>query len=178
MNRKLQNDELNRLSPDEFRKAKKSPVILILDNVRSMNNVGSIFRTADAFLIESVLLCGLTGTPPHREIQKTALGATETVHWLYFNQTREAIEYCRGLDFECFALEQTTNSIALNEFDYPLEKGIALVLGSEVGGVDDEIITMCHASLEIPQRGFKHSLNVAVSAGIVCWELEKKRLSL
>ena len=139
--------------------------------------MGSIFRTADAFLIESLLLCGLTGKPPHREIQKTALGATETVNWNYFNHTREAIAYCRGLNYDCYAVEQTTGSIPLHQFQSPSDKGIALVLGSEVGGVDEEIIQTCNGCIEIPQRGFKHSLNVAVSAGIVCWELERKFLS-
>lgn len=174
MNRKLQNDELNRLSAEEFKNSQKVKLILILDNVRSLNNVGSFFRTADAFLIESIYLCGLTGRPPHRDIQKTALGATETVHWEYFDQTMKAIESCRLKNYGCFAVEQTINSIALQDFTPSVEQGLALVFGSEVGGVAQEIIECCDGSIEIPQKGFKHSLNVAVSAGIVCWEIVNK----
>ncbi len=176
MNRKLQNEELNRLSAEEFKRSKKIPLVLILDNIRSMNNVGIIFRTADAFLIESIYLCGLTAKPPHREIQKTALGATETVHWQYFEQTKQAIEFCEQKKYLCYAVEQTTNSIALHQFNAHLKPGLALVFGSEVGGVDEEIIRLCVGSIEIPQQGFKHSLNVAVSAGIVCWEIERKQI--
>jgi len=161
------------MSEEEFKKSTKSTIIVILDNVRSMNNVGSIFRTADAFLIESLLLCGITATPPHREIEKTALGATQTVNWFYFEKTEDAIQYCRGKGYKCFAVEQTTESIDLSKFEMHENVGVALVFGSEVGGVDEEIIALCDASIEIPQRGFKHSLNVAVSAGIVCWEMEK-----
>jgi 23S rRNA (guanosine2251-2'-O)-methyltransferase len=174
LNRKLQNDELNRLSEEEFKISDKVKLILILDNIRSLNNVGSIFRTADAFLIEAIFLCGLTGKPPHRDIQKTALGATETVHWEYFEHTQQALEACRLKNYGCYAVEQTTNSIALDQFPATKNSGIALVFGSEVGGVDQNIIELCDGSIEIPQRGFKHSLNVAVSAGIVCWAISQK----
>jgi 23S rRNA (guanosine2251-2'-O)-methyltransferase len=172
--RKLLNEELDRKTAEEFKKAEKTPIILILDQVRSMNNVGSVFRTADAFLIEAVYLCGFTPTPPHREIQKTALGATETVHWKQFTSTVEAVTELKSQGWNVYAVEQTEQSIFLDQFEAKQEKKIALVFGNEVEGVSQEVIDLCKATIEIDQRGTKHSLNIAVSAGIVVWEIWKQ----
>ena len=174
MNRKLKNEELNRLSTEEFNSAEKMPIIVVLDNVRSLHNVGSVFRSADAFLIEEILLCGVTGCPPNKEIEKTALGATNTVKWQYFKSTADAILYVRSKSFTPFAIEQAENSIALN--DFAVKGPSALVFGNEVYGVEQEIVDMCEAVIEIPQLGSKHSLNISVSAGIVLWEVLKGRL--
>jgi 23S rRNA (guanosine2251-2'-O)-methyltransferase len=173
MGQKLKNEELNRLTLNEFKAAKKHPVRIILDNVRSLNNVGSVFRTADAFLIEEILLCGITGVPPNKEIEKTALGATETVPWRHFKSTAEAIADLRHNGYSIYAIEQARESIMLNSFSYNSEK-IALVFGHEVYGVDEAIIRECKGVIEIPQAGTKHSLNISVSAGIVLWELLRK----
>jgi 23S rRNA (guanosine2251-2'-O)-methyltransferase len=170
MSLKLKNEELNRLSVDAFKRAEKQPVILILDNVRSLNNVGSAFRTSDAFLIEEILLCGVTGKPPNKEIEKTALGATSTVSWDYFETTLEAIDYVKSKEFVPYAIEQAQDSISLNTFKYSGEK-IALVFGNEVYGVEQTVIDVCKAVIEIPQAGSKHSFNISVSMGIVLWEL-------
>lgn len=175
MNQKLKNEELNRLSIDEFKTAQKQPLILVLDNVRSLNNVGSAFRTADAFLIEEILLCGVTGTPPNKEIEKTALGATATVTWKHFKTTLEALDYLKQKEFTVFAIEQATKSIALTNFK-PSQQKIALVFGNEVYGVEQEVIDACEAVVEIPQAGTKHSLNISVSLGIVLWELMREKL--
>lgn len=175
MNQKLKNKELNRLSVDEFKTAQKQPLILVLDNVRSLNNVGSAFRTADAFLIEEILLCGVTGTPPNKEIEKTALGATATVTWKHFKTTLEAVDYLKQKEFTVFAIEQATKSIALTDFK-PSQQKIALVFGNEVYGVEQEVIDTCEAVIEIPQAGTKHSLNISVSLGIVLWELMREKL--
>ncbi len=175
MNQKLKNKELNRLSVDEFKTAQKQPLILVLDNVRSLNNVGSAFRTADAFLIEEILLCGVTGTPPNKEIEKTALGATATVTWKHFKTTLEAVDYLKQKEFTVFAIEQATKSIALTDFK-PSQQKIALVFGNEVYGVEQEVIDTCEAVIEIPQAGTKHSLNISVSVGIVLWELMREKL--
>lgn len=172
--RKLTMDELNRKSVDEFKTSDKTPVTVILDNVRSMHNVGSVFRTADAFLIESVCLCGYTPKPPHRDIQKTALGATETVHWAYYNTTAEAVEKLRAMGYEIWAIEQAEGSIALDKIpDHLLNSKIAVIFGNEVSGVDAEVLKLCDGCIEIPQMGMKHSLNISVAAGIVLWELVK-----
>lgn len=175
MSQKLKNEELNRLNVSEFKNAKKQTIIVVLDNVRSLNNVGSAFRTADAFLIEEIILCGVTGVPPNKEIEKTALGATSTVKWTHFKTTLEAIEYVKQLNYSPFAVEQATKSIPLNEFSSHNEK-IALVFGNEVYGVEQEVIDVCNGVIEIPQAGTKHSLNISVSVGIVLWEIFRNSL--
>lgn len=173
MSRKLKNEELNRLSVEAFKNAEKQPVIVVLDNVRSLNNVGSAFRTADAFLIEEILLCGVTGTPPNKEIEKTALGATASVKWTHFNTTPEAIIELKQKHYKVYAVEQARNSQYLNEFIYSGEK-TALVFGNEVYGVEQTVIDQCDGVIEIPQAGTKHSFNISVSIGIVLWELLRK----
>jgi len=172
MNRKLRNDELNRISVDEFKSTIKSPIIIILD--RSLNNIGSIFRTADAFLIEAIYLCGITAQPPHREIQKTALGATETVHWKYFNTTIEAIKELKKVGYQIAAIEQTENSVPLIDFYLKKNEKIAIIFGNEVSGVEQEAINLSDLVIEIPQQGTKHSLNISVCAGIVIWDVTTK----
>lgn len=176
--RKLVNEELNRKSVDELRKSGKTPFIIILDNVRSLNNIGSVFRTADAFLIEAVYLCGITATPPHREIQKTALGATESVAWKYFNNVSEAIDSLRNTGTTIVAVEQAEGSIALNLFEIEKDNHYALVFGHEVKGVSQDVMDNCDVCIEIPQFGTKHSFNIAVSAGIVLWELHRKFMTI
>ena len=165
--RKRSNAELNRLNPEEFKAAQKIPLVVVLDNVRSLNNIGSIFRTADAFRIEEVLLCGITARPPHKDIRKTALGATESVAWRYFEQTQEALNDLRSKNYKIAAVEQAENAYALNDFEVDLSQGLAVVFGHEVQGVAQEVVDLCDAVIEIPQFGTKHSLNVSVSAGIV-----------
>jgi 23S rRNA (guanosine2251-2'-O)-methyltransferase len=169
--RKLKNSELGRKSIDEYKKSSKTPFIVVLDNVRSMSNVGSVFRTADCFLIEGIYLCGITGTPPHREIQKTALGATETVLWKYYHRTIDAVSELKSHNYQIIGIEQALGAVALQDFKIDPEKRYALVFGHEVNGVDQEVINMCDSCIEIPQAGTKHSFNIAVSAGIVLWEL-------
>lgn len=173
--RKLSMDELNRKSVDEFKESTKMPIIMVLDNIRSMHNVGSAFRTADAFLIEGIYLCGFTAQPPHREIHKTALGATETVTWTYFAETTEAINLLKNKGYEVWAIEQTEGSLMLNDLLIGKNEKIAVVFGNEVDGVSDEVIKLCNGCIEIPQYGMKHSLNVSVAAGIVLWELVRTR---
>mgnify|MGYP001129105248 CR=1 FL=1 len=168
--RKLLNEELDRLDVDDFREAIKIPVVVILDNVRSMNNTGSIFRTSDAFRISSIALCGITATPPHKEIHKTALGATDTVDWSYFGQTLEAIAYYRDSGHIICAVEQAEGSIMLEDLQIDSDAKYALVFGHEVRGVDQSVVDACDHCIEIPQYGTKHSLNISVSAGIVLWE--------
>ena len=175
MNRKLKLDELNRVSVEEFKSQKKLPIIVVLDNIRSLNNVGSFFRTSDAFNIEEVYLCGITAQPPHREIQKTALGATESVEWKYFETAEQALDKLKKKEFLIYAIEQTENSIYLQEFTYNFEK-IALVFGNEVDGVGQNIINLSKNSIEIPQFGTKHSLNVSISYGIVLWHFASQTL--
>lgn len=167
-------DELDRLSVEEFKKTEKSPIVLVLDNVRSLNNVGSAFRTADAFRIEKIYLCGITGTPPHRDIQKTALGATESVEWEYCLNTLEAIEKLNSQDYQLCALEQVDRSVMLNKFLPEKGKKYALIFGNEVFGVEEEVLKNCDTVLEIPQLGTKHSLNISVSLGIAVWDLMVK----
>lgn len=169
--RKLENKELNRISIEEFKKTTKQPVILVLDNIRSMNNTGSVFRTADAFRIEELLLCGLTARPPHREIQRAALDATESVKWQYFDNTIQAIDYLRNRNYRIFALEQTNESVFLQNFEYLQDDKTALIFGNEISGVDEKILPLVDGCIEIPQFGIKHSFNVAVSAGIVLWHM-------
>jgi tRNA G18 (ribose-2'-O)-methylase SpoU len=170
MNEKLSMHNLGRLSSDEFKSSEKNKIILVLDNIRSLNNVGSAFRTADAFLIEAIYLCGVTGTPPKPEIEKTALGATETVTWKYFKTTQQAFDDLKSKNYYIASIEQAKNSIMLNEFKKPTQP-LALIFGNEVYGVDQEIINQSDGCLEIPQFGTKHSFNVSVSMGIVLWEM-------
>ena len=169
--RKISNSELNRLTPEEFRKANKNPIIIVLDNMRSHNNIGSIFRTADAFLIEAIYLCGITACPPHRDIHKTALGATETVEWKYFEKTETAIEELKSAGYIIYAVEQVENATNLDNLNINKETKIALVVGHEINGVSQQIVNQSDLCIEIPQLGTKHSLNVAVSVGIVVWHL-------
>lgn len=175
MNQKLKNEELERLTVDEFRSSEKNPVIVVLDNIRSLNNVGSVFRTCDAFLVEELILCGVTGTPPNKEIEKTALGATSSVKWTHFENTAAAVEVLKKKGYTVAAVEQASNSISLKDYKWGHQK-TALVFGNEVYGVEQEVINLCDCVIEIPQAGTKHSLNIAVSAGIVLWELIKEKL--
>ena len=171
--RKLLNKELERKTLEQFRISEKSPFVIVLDNVRSQSNVGSIFRTADAFLTKAIYLCGITARPPHREIQKTALGATESVAWKYFHKTTDAIYDLKAEGYKIIGVEQAEGSVELQ--DMHIEKGgkYALVFGHEVNGVDQEILNLCDNCVEIPQFGTKHSFNIAISVGIVLWELNK-----
>ena len=169
--RKLANNELNRLSIPAYKQADKIPVIVVLDNVRSLNNIGSVFRTADAFLVEKILLCGITATPPHKDIHKTALGATESVEWKYFPQTAEAIEELKSENYSIITVEQTDESISLNRFRIKKNVKYAFIFGHEIRGVSQEMVDLSHASLDIPQFGTKHSLNISVCAGMVIWEV-------
>ncbi|MDD2576589.1 MAG: RNA methyltransferase [Bacteroidales bacterium] len=171
MNNKLSLKELNRISVEEFKEAEKLPLVIVLDNVRSMNNVGSVFRTSDAFVVEKIYLCGITPKPPHREINKTALGATETVQWEYTSTTQEAISDLKQKGYKIYSIEQATNSVKLNEFVPVKNSKIAIVMGNEVDGVDQEIINLSDSVIEIPQYGTKHSLNISVTTGIVVWHL-------
>ena len=172
--RKLKNEELGRKTVEEFKEAPKTPVIIVLDNVRSLNNVGSVFRTADAFLIEAVYLCGITGTPPNKEIQKTALGATESIARKYFKNTMDAVEELKQQDFLVYAVEQAESAIMLNNFMPSRKQKIAIIFGNEVKGVAQDVIDASTDVIEIPQVGTKHSLNIAVSVGIVMWDLYLK----
>jgi len=168
--RKLKLDELNRASVDEFKAQRKLPVAVVLDNVRSMHNVGSLFRTCDGFAVEQVCLCGITGQPPHREIEKTALGATQSVNWSYYADPLQAVEQLRKEGYQIIAVEQAENSIMLNEFEAAADSKYALIFGNEVNGVSDEVMKVIDACIEIPQFGTKHSFNIVVSAGIVLWD--------
>jgi len=172
--RKLANEELERKSVTEFQHAVKTPIIIVLDNVRSLNNVGSVFRTADAFLIEAIYLCGITGTPPHKEIQKTALGATESVEWNYFKTTQQAVEELKQNNYLIYAIEQAEQAIMLSDFKPQKDQKLAVVFGNEVKGVEQEVINLSTGVIEIPQIGTKHSLNIAVSVGVVVWDLFQK----
>ncbi len=174
--RKLATDELKRKTVTGYKQADKMPVIIILDNVRSLNNIGSVFRTADAFLVESIYLCGFTATPPHKDIHKTALGATESVDWKHFPTTLEAIGEVKDKNYRIISLEQTTASISLVSFSPERNTGYAMVFGNEVKGVIQEIIDISDECVEIPQFGTKHSFNLAVSAGIVLWDFYNKIL--
>ena len=172
--RKLLNKELGRKTIDQYRLSEKAPFVLVLDNVRSQSNVGSIFRTADAFLTEAIYLCGITSQPPHREIQKTALGATESVTWKYFPDTSVALAELKVKGYKLIAIEQVEGSIALQDLQIDKDQKYAFVFGHEVNGVDQEIVNSCDLCVEIPQFGTKHSFNIAISAGIVLWEVSKK----
>jgi len=172
--KKLKNSELNRKTPEEFKNADKHPFIIILDNIRSLNNIGSVFRTADGFLIEGVYLCGITATPPHKDIRKTALGATDSVYWKYFKKTADAIKQLRDEGYKIISIEQTDESIMLHEFSVQEGESYALVFGHEMKGVDQSVIDESDSCIEIPQFGTKHSFNISVSAGIVLWDLINK----
>lgn len=169
-------NELNRKSVEEFRQSDKIPIIVVMENIRSAYNVGSVFRTADAFLLEGIYLCGYTAFPPHKEIKKTALGAEESVAWQHFKHSQEAIAALKADGYKIFAVEQAVNSIQLHQWQMPAEK-IAVVLGNEVTGVEQSTIELCDGCIEIPQLGMKHSLNVAVAAGVLLWELVRNRIS-
>ena len=172
--RKLGMDELNRKSVDEFKEAEKNKVIVVLENIRSMQNVGSVFRTADAFLVEAIYLIGYTPQPPHRDIHKTALGATETVTWKYFAKTSDVIADLKANGYKLFGIEQAEGSILLQDFKKKEEEKIALIFGNEAEGVEQETLLQCEGCIEIPQFGMKHSLNISVAAGVVLWEMARK----
>ncbi|MGD9928658.1 MAG: RNA methyltransferase [Mangrovibacterium sp.] len=172
--RKLRTNELNRLQAEEYKETAKVPLVVVLDNVRSCNNIGSFFRTSDALLIEAIYLCGITATPPNKEIHKTALDAEKSVDWLYFEQTEDAISKLKEAGYRIFAIEQIDKSVMLPDFDPTGHQKLALVFGNEVKGVQQKIVDLCDGAIEIPQFGTKHSFNVSVSAGIVLWDLFKK----
>ena len=172
--RKLKNSELKRLNLEEFRKSEKLPLIVVLDNIRSLNNIGSVFRTADAFLIEKIYLCGITAKPPHKEIHKTALGATDSVTWEYVESTTDLVKNLRKQGIVTLAVEQAENSTSLNDFTIVNGKKYALIFGNEVKGVQQEVVDSSDLCLEIPQFGTKHSLNISVSCGVVLWDLFSK----
>ncbi len=174
--RKLENKELERKSVTDFKEAEKTPIIILLDDIRSLHNIGSVFRTADAFLIEKIYLCGITAIPPNKEIHKTALGATETVAWEYQKEVTDVIGLLKKESVSVFAIEQVENAIFLHNFQAKKNKKYALVFGNEVYGVSQKAIELCDGSIEIPQLGTKHSLNISVSAGIVVWDLFQKLL--
>ena len=171
--RKLLKEELERKTVEQFRKSEKSPFVVVLDNVRSQSNVGSIFRTADAFATEAICLCGITATPPHREIQKTALGATYTVSWRYFSKTIDAVNNLKKEGYKIIGIEQAEGAISLDKFSRKEGTKYALIFGHEINGVDQDVLNNCDFCIEIPQFGTKHSFNIAISVGIVLWELNK-----
>ncbi|WP_321295748.1 RNA methyltransferase [Marinifilum fragile] len=172
--RKLKNSELDRKSIEEFKASDKTPIIIVLDNVRSLNNIGSVFRTSDALLIEAVYLCGITATPPHRELHKTALGAEDSVQWEYFKNTEDAVAKLKENEFDIYSVEQAENSISLENFEIDASKKYALIFGNEVKGVQQKIVDASDGCIEIPQFGTKHSFNISVSCGIVLWDLFSK----
>jgi tRNA G18 (ribose-2'-O)-methylase SpoU len=174
--RKLKLDELNRVSVAEFRELKKFPVVIVLDNVRSMHNIGSVFRTADGFAVERICLCGITAQPPHREIEKTALGATQSISWNYYADPLDAVNELRSSGYRIIAIEQAENSTMLQDFTIAADEKYALVFGNEVNGVSDEVMRNIDVCIEIPQFGTKHSFNIVVSAGIVLWDFFSKML--
>jgi tRNA G18 (ribose-2'-O)-methylase SpoU len=172
--RKLKNSELDRLSVEEFKNTHKAPIIIILDNIRSLNNIGSVFRTSDAFLVEKIYLCGITAKPPHKDIHKTALGSTETVSWEYFENTLEIVEKLKSENVIVASIEQAEHAIMLNDFKPKANQKYALIFGNEVKGVSQQVVSNSDLILEIPQFGTKHSLNISVSAGVVIWDLFTK----
>ncbi|QZT39136.1 RNA methyltransferase [Halosquirtibacter xylanolyticus] len=172
--RKLKNSELGRLSVDEFKANDKTPIVVVMDNIRSSNNVGSLFRTSDALIVNSLYLCGITNTPPSDDIRKTALGAEESVDWKYFENTLDAIAVLKAYGYKICAIEQVEHSIMLPDFQPTKGEKLALVFGNEVKGVDQKVIDQCDACVEIPQYGTKHSLNISVSAGVVLWDIFQK----
>ena len=172
--RKLTIEELNRKTVCEFKQAEKMPLVVVLDNVRSQHNIGSIFRTCDAFLVEAIFLCGISATPPNKEIHKTALGAEDAVEWRYFENAIQATEHLRRNNYAVWGVEQTQNSITLDKFTIEAGRHYALIFGNEVHGISQEVVDRCEGCIEIPQFGTKHSLNVSVSAGIALWEYHKQ----
>lgn len=172
--RKLKNSELDRLSIEEYKEVEKTPITVVLDNIRSCNNIGSVFRTSDALLIEKVVLCGITATPPNAEIHKTALDAEKSVPWEYFEKTEDAINRLKEGEYGIFAVEQVENSVMLPDFTPEKGKKYALIFGNEVKGVQQSVVNLCDGAIEIPQYGTKHSFNISVSAGIVLWDLVYK----
>ena len=172
--RKLKNSELDRLTNDEFKEAEKTPLIVVLDNIRSLNNIGSVFRTSDAFLIEKIYLCGITAKPPHKDIHKTALGATETVAWEYVEDVLELVKNLQKEGVVIASIEQADNSVALQNFIPEKDKKLAVVFGNEVKGVQQKVVSVSDFCVEIPQYGTKHSLNISVSCGVVLWDLFNK----
>ena len=172
--RKLKITELNRINAEEFKEAKKLPLIVVLDEIRSLHNIGSVFRTSDAFRVESIYLCGITATPPHPELHKTALGAEYTVDWKYFNNTLDAVNKLKSEGYIVYSIEQAEGSIMLDELELDTTKKYAIVMGNEVKGVQQEVINNSNGCIEIPQYGTKHSLNVSVTTGIVIWDFFKK----
>ena len=172
--RKLKNSELDRLSVDAFKNAKKTPIIIILDNIRSLNNIGSVFRTSDAFLVEKIYLCGITATPPHKDIHKTALGSTDTVDWEHVENTLELVEKLKTEGVKVISIEQAENAMMLNDFTPKQQTTYALVFGNEVKGVTQDVVNASDVVIEIPQFGTKHSLNISVSCGVVVWDVFSK----
>jgi 23S rRNA (guanosine2251-2'-O)-methyltransferase len=172
--RKLKNEELGRKTVSEFKASQKAPIVVVLDNVRSMHNIGSIFRTCDAFLVDSVFLCGFTATPPNKEIHKTALGAEDSIDWKYFNDISEAIQLLKEKSYRIISIEQAEGSVMLSDFSFETDKKYAFVFGNEIKGVSQEVIDSGDKCIEIPQFGTKHSFNIAVSAGIVLWEITRQ----
>lgn len=175
--RKLSMDELNRKSIEDFKQSEKTPVIAVLENIRSAYNVGSVFRTADAFLIQAIYICGYTAKPPHKEIKKTALGSEYTVQWNHFTNAQEAINQLKQNGFKIYAVEQTEQSISLETFQRKPDEKVALIFGNEVSGIEQSTIHLCDGTIEIPQLGMKHSLNISVAAGIALWELVRPHIS-
>ena len=172
--RKLKNSELDRLSVEDFKQVEKTPLIVVLDNIRSLNNIGSVFRTSDAFLIEKIYLCGITATPPHKDIHKTALGSTETVDWEYVEDTLSLVEKLKADGIKVISIEQAENATMLNNFTPEQQTTYALVFGNEVKGVSQDVVNASDVVIEIPQYGTKHSLNISVSAGVVIWDVFSK----
>ncbi len=172
--RKLRNSELDRLSVVEYKEMVKTPITVVLDNVRSCNNIGSVFRTSDALLIENIMLCGITATPPNKDIHKTALDAEKSVPWEYFEETEAAVKKLKELGYRVFAVEQVEHSISLPDYTPEKDQKLALIFGNEVKGVQQSVVNLCDGAIEIPQYGTKHSFNISVSAGIVLWDLVYK----
>lgn len=171
--RKLTVEDMHRIDVETFKQSEKLPLVMVLDNVRSLHNVGSVLRTADAFRIEAVYMCGITATPPSAEIHKTALGAEDSVNWQYFEDTMQAVDKLKNEDYTVLAVEQVEGSLKLGNFAFEPQKKYALIMGNEVKGVRQDVVDACHQALEIPQYGTKHSMNVSVTAGIVMWEVER-----
>jgi len=169
--RKLRNNELDRLTVDEYKIISKTPLVVVLDNIRSCNNIGSVFRTSDALLIEKIYLCGITATPPNAEIHKTALDAEKSVTWEYFEKTEDAVKQLQNNGFKVYAIEQVENSISLPDYFPEVDEKVAVIFGNEVKGVQQKVVNICNGSIEIPQFGTKHSFNISVSAGIVLWDI-------
>lgn len=172
--RKLRNSELNRLTVEKYKETTKTPLVVVLDNIRSCNNIGSVFRTSDALLIEKIYLCGITATPPNKEIHKTALDAEKSVEWKFHEKTEDAVAELKNDGYKIFAIEQVENSILLPDFSTAKDEKLAIIFGNEVKGVQQKVVDICDGTIEIPQYGTKHSFNISVSAGIVLWDLFQK----